>query len=253
MHDLTLWLRGFMPKPTSIGNLERFRACAGALLGILVTGLVTRWFLGSGSSAALPMLVAPMGASAVLLFALPSSPLAQPWSILGGNLISAATGVTCALWISDPMLAAALAVSMAIAAMIALRCVHPPSGAVALTAVLGGPLIHAQGYWFLLAPIGLNSLLLLAVALLFNNLTRHRYPHTAPEPARHQPSVTQPDSTVGFISEDIDYVLSRYNEILDVSRDDLEMLLLQIEQHAYQRRRSENSVTRTESSDRRLT
>jgi CBS domain-containing membrane protein len=251
MHELNQWLRGFMPKPTSTGKLERLRACVGALLGILLTGPVTRWILGSGTSTALPMLVAPMGASAVLLFALPSSPLAQPWSIVGGNLVSAAVGVTCALWIGDPIWAAALAVSIAIAAMMALRCVHPPSGAVALTAVLGGPVIHAQGYWFLLAPIGLNSLLLLAVALLFNNLTRHRYPHIAPEPAsRLHPTGLQSDNRFGFTSEDMDYVLSRYNEILDVSRDDLEMLLLQIEKHADQRRSGENSVTHIQSSDR---
>ena len=178
-----------------------------------------------------------MGASAVLLFALPSSPLAQPWSIIGGNFVSATLGVTCAIWISDPIWAAALAVAASIAAMLILRCLHPPSGAVALTAVLGGPVIHELGYHFLWAPIAINSLLLLGVALLFNNLTRHRYPLAAIEYANtHRTAEQQSRQRLGFSSEDLDYVLANYNQVLDVSRDDLESLLLRAEMHAYQRR-----------------
>jgi CBS domain-containing membrane protein len=230
------WLEGFVPSPVAVNQRERLRACCGALIGILLTGLMTRWMLGGSISS--PLLVAPMGASAVLLFALPASPLAQPWSIIGGNLVSAAVGVTCAKLIDDPMLAAAMAIALAIGAMLALRCLHPPSGAVALTAVLGGPMIHALGYRFLLAPIGINSLLLLAVALLFNNLTRHRYPHLA----RHAHANARgtddrpPGDRLGFTPADLDFVLKNYNEVLDVSRDDLESLLMQTEMHAYRRR-----------------
>src|SRR5450830_1606221 len=86
--------------------------------------------------AATVWLIAPMGASAVLLFAVPASPLAQPWSIIGGNLVSALVGVSYAKLVAEPALAAALAIALAIACMFALRCIHPPSGAVALTAVL---------------------------------------------------------------------------------------------------------------------
>ncbi|MGS0743733.1 HPP family protein [Glaciimonas sp. GG7] len=235
------WLEGFVPGPVPVSQLERLRACCGAMIGILLTGLVTRWTLGA--SAPLPMLVAPMGASAVLLFALPASPLAQPWSIIGGNLVSAAVGVTCAMLIDDPILAAALAVAIAIGAMLALRCLHPPSGAVAITAVLGGPIIHAEGYRFLLAPIGINSLLLLAVALLFNNLTRHRYPHSARQANNntHRTQDQAPSDRLGFTPADLDVVLKNYNEVLDVSRDDLETLLLQTEMQAYRRRLGEIS------------
>jgi len=224
-----------VPGPTTVSRLERLRACCGALLGIFLTGLVSRWAVGADAS--FPLLVAPMGASAVLLFALPSSPLAQPWSIIGGNLISAAVGVACARLIPDVVIAAALAVAIAIGCMLALRCLHPPSGAVALTAVLGGPLIHAQGYHFMWAPIGMNSLLLLGVALLFNNLTRHRYPHGVAEHGSVHPGKDpQAGDRPGFSSEDLDYVLARYNQVLDVNRDDLESLLLQTEMHACRRR-----------------
>jgi CBS domain-containing membrane protein len=233
------WLEGFIPGRVAVNWSERLRASCGALLGILITGLMTRWLLGSTS--ALPLLVPPMGASAVLLFALPASPLAQPWSIIGGNLVSAAVGVTCAMFIHDTTVAASLAIALAIASMLALRCLHPPSGAVALTAVLGGAPIHALGFGFLLAPIGINSILLLAVALLFNNATRHRYPHSA----RHTHSNTHgtqdrpPGDRLGFTPADLDFVLKNYNEVLDISRDDLESLLMQTEMHAYRRRLGE--------------
>lgn len=216
--------------------MERLRASCGALLAIVLTGLASR--LALGPQADLPALIAPMGASAVLLFAQPASPLAQPWSIFGGNVVSAAVGVACAQWIGEPMLAAALAVAGAIAAMFALRCLHPPGGAIALSAVLGGPAIHAAGFEFLWAPVGLNSLLLLAVALAFNNATRRRYPHLVQHDHNntHQTADALPGDRLGFTPADLDDVLKQYNQVLDVSRDDLESLFLQTEMHAYRRR-----------------
>ncbi|MFJ2987863.1 HPP family protein [Collimonas sp. NPDC087041] len=234
-----LWLRGFIPGPVVVNATERLRACCGALLGILLTGLISHWALGPG--AALPLLIAPMGASAVLLFAVPASPLAQPWSIIGGNLVAAVIGVGCARWIHDPVLATAIAVSAAIGAMFALRCLHPPSGAVALTAVLGGPAVTSQGFHFVLTPVLLNSFLLLTVALLFNNGTRRRYPHVAQaDPGKLHQTKDQPSGArVGFTQEDLDHVLQQYNQVLDVSRDDLESLIRQTEMHAYRRRLGE--------------
>ena len=236
MNSLGLWLRGFIPAPVAVNATERLRACCGALLGILLTGLVSHWVLGPG--APLPLLIAPMGASAVLLFGAPASPLAQPWSIIGGNLVAAVIGVACARWVHDPVFAPALAVSLAIGAMFALRCLHPPSGAVALTAVLGGPAVTGLGFHFILTPVLLNSFLLLLVALLFNNATKRRYPHSAhQDPAKLHKTVDRPSGArVGFTQEDLDYVLQQYNQVLDVSRDDLESLILQTEMHAYRRR-----------------
>jgi CBS domain-containing membrane protein len=233
------WLHGFLPAPIGVDHIERLRACCGALIGVLVTGLVTR--LALGSSAGLPQLIAPMGASAVLLFALPASPMAQPWSIIGGNMISATIGVACAQWIGDPVAAAAVAITAAIAAMFALRCLHPPSGAIALTAVLGGPAIQAQGFAFVLHPVGINSLLLLVIAILFNNATRRRYPHPPQldHHTIHHTADARPSDRLGFTPADLDDVLKHYNQVLDVSRDDLESLFLQAEMHAYRRRYGE--------------
>jgi len=131
MRDSILqWLRSFIPQKTAVDRFERMRASVGALFGILLTGLLS--YLILPQSAATVWLIAPMGASAVLLFAVPSSPLAQPWSIIGGNLVAALVGVTCGKLIGEPALAAALAIALAIGCMFALRCIHPPSGAVAL-------------------------------------------------------------------------------------------------------------------------
>ncbi|MCW5680131.1 MAG: HPP family protein [Xanthobacteraceae bacterium] len=160
------------------------RASIGALVGILITGYVTKIALGIDSmsamdkmdAVALPLLIAPMGASAVLLFAASHSPLAQPWSIIGGNTIAAFVGVFTWMWLKDPIAASGIAVGASIGIMSLLGCLHPPSGAVALTAVLGGPAVHNLGYTFVLWPVGLNSLLLLIAALIFNNATGLRYP-----------------------------------------------------------------------------
>src|SRR3569832_166040 len=92
------WLKGFLPSSLAVDRYERMRASAGALVGILLTGLLANALLGhSIGIGSLPLLIAPMGASAVLLFAVPSSPLAQPWSVLCGNILSATIGVFCVL------------------------------------------------------------------------------------------------------------------------------------------------------------
>lgn len=234
MNSVYEWLRGFYPEPIAVNQIERLRACGGALIGIFVTGMATYW--GMDDTSVIPYLIAPMGASAVLLFAAPSSPLAQPWSIMGGNLVAALIGVTCAMWVSHVALAAALAVSLSIAAMFALRCIHPPSGAVALTAVLGGPVVLAQGYQFVLYPVGINSLLLLLTALVYNNLTQRSYPHVHVRSTSTQTGQIPAEMRFGFNTNDLDEVLKQYNQVLDVSRDDLQNLLQQTEMHAYRRR-----------------
>ena len=151
------------------------RAAIGALVGILITGYVSKAAIGMDMMG-LPLLIAPMGASAVLLFAASSSPLAQPWNVVGGNTIAAFIGVFTYMWLKDPIAASGISVAASIGLMSLLGCLHPPSGAVALTAVLGGSAIHDLGYMFVVWPVGLNSVLLLIAALLFNNATGLRYP-----------------------------------------------------------------------------
>jgi CBS domain-containing membrane protein len=215
------FLASFWPAPVHVDARERWRAVAGAALGILVTALLSRWW--AGPTSALPWLVAPLGASAVLVFAVPASPLAQPWSVIGGNTLSALVGAACAHYIADPAWAAAAAVSLAIALMFFLRCLHPPGGAAALFAALG-----ATGFQFAVFPVLVNSVLLVSAGVLYNGWTGRRYPHAQARPAPATESTR-------FNAADLDAALAHYNQVIDVSRDDLEDLLHYAESAAYQR------------------
>lgn len=224
----------FIPAPPGPSLYERLKGALGAVGGIAVTGLLCGALVGSGLTQ--PLLVAPMGASAVLLFAVPASPLAQPWPILGGNVISALIGVAMVRAIPDPTLAAAAAVGIAIAIMSLLRCLHPPGGAVALSAVLSGSHGAATSYLYAFIPVGLNSLLLLAAAYIFHRFSGHSYPHVAPLPARvHATHDPAPLDRTGVRDEDVGYALQSYGDLLDVSADDLHALFKQAEIHAIER------------------
>ncbi|MEN9734626.1 MAG: hypothetical protein RLZ45_2621 [Verrucomicrobiota bacterium] len=121
--------------------------------------------------------IASMAASAVLVFAVPHGPLSQPWPVLAGHGLSAAIGVLCARLLGHGWLAAGVAVGVSIGAMHQLRCIHPPGGATALTAVIGGEAIHRMGFSFVLWPVLTNAAILLGVALVFNwPFVWRRYP-----------------------------------------------------------------------------
>ncbi|HVI27886.1 HPP family protein [Hansschlegelia sp.] len=211
---------------------ERVIACLGALAGITLTGLICGWCFGEGPH--IPLIVAPMGASAVLIFAVPASPLAQPWSVIGGNTISAFMGVLAAHWVSSPVLAIGVGVSLAVAAMSVTRSLHPPGGAAALTALIGGPAVTSAGFLFPLFPVCLNSLVLVALGVAFHKISRRNYPHIAvPVPANNHATADLPASIrVGFKPEDIDAALVAFNETLDIDRADLDRLLRQVEHQA---------------------
>lgn len=233
MHPLLSWLRSFVPGPLSVSRREMLLGCVGAGIGLFATEWLSRHALGTVN----PWFVAPMGASAVLLFAVPASPLAQPWSILGGNTVSALVGVSCVLWLGPTGLTAGVAGLLAIAAMFTLRCLHPPGGAVAMTAVLGGTAVTQLGYQFVLWPVAINSAFMLLLALVFNNLARRRYPHQpAPQPHPHRTADPLPSARLGFSKEDLDTVLATQGELLDISPEDLEQILMRAQLEASRRK-----------------
>jgi CBS domain-containing membrane protein len=221
------WLREFLPGRLALDARERWRVVAGAIVGVLLTALLCRWLGADGTT--LPWLVAPIGASAVLVFGLPASPLAQPWAVAGGNAVSALVGIACVQAFGVAPWVAGLAVGLAIAAMFALRCLHPPGGAAALLVVLSG--VH--DLHFALFPVLGNSLLLVAAGIAYNHATGRRYPHgqLAPEPSKTRDAAPRP----AFTEADLDAVLARYNQVLDVSRDDMKSLLEQAQLQAYRR------------------
>ena len=220
------WLRALQPASVGADWRERLRVVVGAALGILATALVCRALSGSGTS--WPWLIAPLGASAVLVFAVPASPLAQPWSVVAGNTLSALIGIACVRWVGNPEIAAALAVGLAITLMFALRCLHPPGGASALLVALNG----ISDPQFALTPVLVNSVLLVAIGMIYNGATRRPYPHRPTVAASRQARDDEADA----VDADLDAVLARYNQVLDVSRDDLKALLQDTQLSAYQRK-----------------
>ncbi|WGK59008.1 HPP family protein [Pantoea sp. SS70] len=225
------FLARLWPHPLPGGRKQMVIASIGAGLGLMMTSLTSHWLLGEVNL----WFVAPMGASAVLLFGLPNSPLAQPWSIVGGNLVAGVVGVTTALWVSHPALACGIAACVTIALMFQLRCLHPPSGAVALTAILGGNGVQQLGYHFILTPVLLNSVCLALLALLFNNLAGRRYPHPLAAAETKAPPVV---IDVAITREDLHLALES-GEVLDIDEDDLQQLLQRAEEIATLRQRGQ--------------
>ena len=192
-----------------------------------------------GTTGDLPWLVAPMGASAVLVFAVPGSPLAQPWSVIGGNVVSALVGLAAAWAIGPPPLAAAIAVGAAIAAMIALRCLHPPGGACALTAALAPAAITGHGATFAFWPVGLGSVVLVTVGVAFHRSTGRSYPHLPAAPVTPAPGRTVDASAVGRAgveAADVAAAMARLDQGLDIAPADVVALVRDAEDHALDRR-----------------
>lgn len=203
---------------------ERVIGAIGALLGIGLAGLFST--LASGDPGTGLLLAAPIGASAVLVFIIPSSPLAQPWPVIGGNIVSTLCGIAAAQWLGHGALAAGVAVSTAILGMSLARCLHPSGGGSALLGVVGGPAVLAHGYAFALVPVGLNAILLVLAGIAFHRLSGHSYPHrVAAMPAQPR-----------LLAEDIDAALAELGESFDVAREDLEALLERAERHAEARK-----------------
>lgn len=194
----------------------------GTGLGIALVAVVAHQL---ETSLPIPWMVASIGASAVLVIAVPASPLAQPWAVLGGSAVSFLTGIACATWVGDVVLACGLAVGLAVAVMLALRCLHPPGGALALFAVLHPPeaTLPAAG------PMLLNVSVLVLGAIVYNHLTGRSYPHGQKAVAG------APAGGSAFISADLDAALAHYNDVLDISRADLEGLLHLAGRAAFQR------------------
>lgn len=205
----------------STGHLEKWVSGTGGLAGILGVVLVSQAYLGLDGSASL---VASMGASAVLLFAVPHGPLSQPWPVFGGHLVSAAIGVACAKLQVPPGLAAALAVALAISAMYYLRCIHPPGGATALTAVASGDAVHTLGFQYVLTPVLLNTLVILAVAILFNlPFPWRRYPALWARSQHRQPATPgASEPTVEVVSREQLASARVMDPALKLSEDNLE-------------------------------
>jgi CBS domain-containing membrane protein len=211
------------PLLAGASSRDRLIASLGALLAITVVAAICHWLLPL--QAGLPYLAAPLGASAVLVFAVPASPLSQPWPVVGGNVVSALVGTLAAQLFARPEIAAGVAVAASILCMSLLRCLHAPGGGTALVTALAPPAIAGAGYSFALLPVAIDAVLLVAVATLFHLVSGHSYPH---RPATRLATAVP----ASFHRHDIDRALADMGETFDISRDDLDLLLTRAEHHA---------------------
>ncbi len=201
---------------TQVSRTEQLVSALGGFFGILFILLISGPYLHEPAGA---LIVASMGASAVLLFAVPHGPLSQPWALIGGHLVSAFIGVSCASLVPETLVAAALAVGLAIGAMHVLRCIHPPGGATALAAVVSGPAVHALGYRYMLTPVLLNVSVILSVAVIFNYFFKwRRYPVALSRPLEREAPVRERPPVD---HQSLVLALSELDTYTDISEQDL--------------------------------
>ncbi len=216
--------------PDATRHYEKIISAGGGFIGILLTMWISHHFLGMQGAA---LIVASMGASAVLLFAVPHGALSQPWALLGGHGISAVIGVACAQNIADPFLAAPLAVALAIGAMYYLRCIHPPGGATAISAVIGGTQVHELSYQYVFTPVMLNALIMLIAALAVNYaFPWRRYPAGLIK----KPTVSKIDTLVRtnqLSHADFKYALGEIGSFVDINEEDLSNIYRLACKHAW--------------------
>ena len=220
----TRMLRGFGPAIGAGSLREALRAGLGATVGLAVAGL---FLMSPQIDLRLGLyLIAPCGASSVLLFAVPNSPLAQPWSAIVGNAVAAAIGVAVCLAVPDPALRIALAVGLTIAALIPLRAVHPPAGAVAMTAVMHPEAIQALGFRFVLAPVALGTLALVLIAMAYARATGRHYPFRQfDDPGPHGTADPPPAERLGLSHDELAGILQTYRQSLNLGVEDLARLI----------------------------
>jgi CBS domain-containing membrane protein len=231
------WLARFTPATLNTRPKEWLRASVGSFLGLLVSTLICRAVFGGSVEL---HLMGPVAASAVILFAVSSGALAQPWPVIGGYLISTAVALVITHYFGYSPLSAALAVGLSLGAMCVLRCLHPPGAALALCLVLPDTELSGMGLQ-VFYPVMLNAICLLVAALLYNNITGVRYPKLHVVTAVRATDDPAPQERVGITSADLDLALADIGEFVDVTREELEGIVRATEKYAL--RRSMGDIT----------
>jgi CBS domain-containing membrane protein len=224
--------------PVNLSIKSKLISVISSFSAILIVAWVTQRF---GVSAAYPFIVASMGASAVILFIMPGSPLAQPWPLVGGHLVSAIIGITCAQLFANTIFAAACASGGSVLAMLLLRCLHPPGAATALTPILAGSSVNFMNYSFVLMPVGINVAIMLVMAIAINRwVLRYEYPtvpHQADNKKHKHSTLIQPSQSAGISEQDLEQALENMDMFMDVSTGDLSKLLTNAQVQSFKRYR----------------
>ena len=231
-------LRFITVDPVKLSIKDKLISVASCFTVILLTAWITQQI---SPGTANPILVASMGASAVILFIIPNSPLAQPWPLVGGQLVSATIGLVCAHLLTNPVFASACAVGGSVLAMLLLRCLHPPGAATALTPVMAGGAITSLGYGFVLMPVGFNVAIMLMTAVIINRwILQGEYPiipHKTDDKKHQHGTPIQDSQRTGISEQDLEQALDNMNLFMDVSKGDLSRLLTDAQLHSFKRYR----------------
>jgi len=224
----------------SVSAAEKLVASLGGMTGITLIALISYQFTGASGAA---LIVPSMGASAVLVFAVPHGKLSQPWSLIGGNLISALVGVTCYKLVPDTFIAAGLAVGLAIGMMHLLSCIHPPGGATALVAVVGGSAIHDLGYSYVITPIFLNVFIIFLIAIIFNSFFPwRRYPAAAMMRFTDQRKPVNESHANVVNLHAVEQALADMDLVMDVTMEDLQRVIQLSLDHARNRQLTSQQI-----------
>ncbi len=206
---------------------EQLVSAIGAAIGMVLVLLIMSALFDAHTAV---IIIPSMGASAVLVFAMPHSPFSQPWSVLAGNVFSAVVGVCCYRWIAHPSMAASFAVGLAVAVMHLTRSMHPPGGATALAAVIGGPAIHDLGFYYAFCPTAVNCLLVLFAGVLFNSFFAwRRYPASL---MRYTGKPRKDRSATAICERHVAAALVQRNVLVDVNTDELTEIIRHAQQLA---------------------
>ncbi len=229
------WFRFITIDPVPLSLKAKAVSTLACFTAVFLAGWVTTLLTGTPNS---PVLVASLGASAVILFFIPNSPLAQPWPLIGGQIISALVGMICALAIPDVVIAGAFAVGSSVFAMLLLRCLHPPGAATALTPVTAGSAVTSLGLGFALVPVAINMLVLFGLAVIVHRwLLNNAYPVVNKKTDAAQSvkqSTTQGLPKISVSESDLRQALAHSDKFLDVSAADLSQLLSTVQLQNYQ-------------------
>ncbi|MGR9013035.1 MAG: HPP family protein [Gammaproteobacteria bacterium] len=237
MMNINRFFRFITVDPVNLSVKIKLLSVFSSFAAILIVALVTQHF---SFHAADPFIVASIGASAVILFIIPHSPLAQPWPLIGGQLLPAIIGIACAQAIPSSALASACAVGGSIFAMLLLRCLHPPGAATAIAVTMGGDSISSLGYHFLLMPLGLNVAILLIMSIVINRwILGYQYP-IIPKPILNKNThgtALAPSQLTGISEQDMEQALENMDMFMDVAPRDLSKLLTDAQKHSFKRLR----------------
>ncbi|MCW8901071.1 MAG: HPP family protein [Gammaproteobacteria bacterium] len=229
MLKIIIKLKNFLGIDNSVSSAEKLASTLGGFVGIFLISWISFYFTGMSGAA---LIVPSMGASAVLVFAVPHGKLSQPWALFGGHLISAFIGVLCYQLVPDLFLAASLAVGLAIGAMHIFNCIHPPGGATALAAVIGGSAINSLGFEYMLTPVLLNTIVIFLTAVVFNSFFPWRRYPTSMMRFTDTPTIEHKKPSRYIDKEHIERALSDIDLVIDLSVDDLQQLFALTLEHA---------------------